>query len=94
MHTKFFNVLQELSRLSEELNVMTAIEDCESTASFFGTKIDCQLKGKWLCVCLPLEDAVRIAKSNVCLLMPYELDDEYILLCTRLSDDCLIICNK
>lgn len=94
MHTKFFNVLQELATLSEELNVMTPIEDCESTAEFFGTKVDCHLKGKWLCVCLPIDDAVRIAKSNICLLLPYELDDESILLCTRMSEDSKIICNK
>lgn len=94
MHTKFFNVLQELASLSEELNAMNPIEDCESTAEFFGTKADCHLQGKWLCVCLPIDDAVRIAKSNICLLLPYELDDEYILLCTRMSEECRIICNK
>lgn len=91
MHTRFFQVLQLLSELCEELNVMTAIEDCESTATFFGTKGDYTLKGKWLCCSLPIEDAARIAKDSISMILPYELDDQWALLCVRFDGQATII---
>lgn len=91
MHTKFFQVLQLLSELCEELNVLTPIEDCESTAAFFGTREDYTLKGKWLCACLPKEDAARIAKDTISITLPYELDDEWRLLCVRFDGRATIL---
>lgn len=85
MYTKIFQVLQLLSELSEELNVMTPIEDCESTVTFFGTKDDYTLKGKWLCCSLPIEAAARIAKPTISIILPYELDDRWALLCVRFN---------
>lgn len=90
MHTKFFQVLTELSQLCEELNVLTPIEDCESTAAFFGTIGDYTLQGKWLCVCLPMDDAVRIAKSSMSILLKYEFDESSILLCCAYDQNACI----
>lgn len=91
MHTKVFQVLNMLSELCEELNVLTAIEDCESTATFFGTKADYTLKGRWLCACLPAEDAYRIAKDTISIVLPYELDDKWRLLCVRFDGRATIL---
>lgn len=91
MYNRLFQVLQLLSELCEELNVMTAIEDCESTATFFGTKGDYTLKGKWLCCSLPIEDAARIAKTSISFILPYELDDQWALLCVRFNGLATII---
>lgn len=91
MHTKVFQVLELLSELCEELNVLTAIEDCESTEAFFGTRDDYTLKGKWLCACLPAADACRIAKDTISLTLPYELDDEWRLLCVRFDGRATIV---
>lgn len=94
MHTKVFQVLEMLSQLCEELNVLTTIEDCESTAQFFGTKADYTLKGRWLCACLPADDAYRIAKDTISIVLPYELDDQWRLLCVRFDGRATILSNR
>lgn len=91
MHTKVFQVLNLLSQLCEELNVLTAIEDCESTAEFFGTRDDYTLRGKWLCASLPADDAHRIAKDTLSIILPYELDAEWRLLCVRFDGRATIL---
>lgn len=91
MNKDFFEVLSELTQLSEELNCLTAIEDCESTSAFFGTLVDYTLKGKWLCADLPSADAWKIAKDKIVVVMQYELDVEHKLLCVAIDDDARII---
>lgn len=91
MHTKVFQVLIMLKELCGELNGLTAIEDCESTSTCFGTKADYTLKGRWLCVCLLAEDAYRIAKDTISIVLPYELDNQRRLLCVRFDGRATIL---
>lgn len=83
MHTRFFQVLQALSKLGEEMALMNAVEDVESTREMFGSIGDYTLHGKWLCAWLPAEDAREIAKSCICFLLECEHDCTYRLLCCR-----------
>lgn len=83
MQTRFFHVLQALSRLGEEMTLMNAVEDVESTREMFGSIKDYTLHGKWLCAWLPADDAKEIAKNTISFLLECEYDDNYRLLCAR-----------
>lgn len=83
MQTRFFQVLQALSRLCEEMTLMNAVEDVESTREMFGSLHDYTLHGRWLCAWLPADDAREIAKNTICFLLECEYDDTYRLLCAR-----------
>lgn len=85
MHTRFFNVLAALSTMEHEMNNINLVTDCHSTMEQFGTRNDFHLRGRWLAVFLPIDDAKAIIKENLCIMLQLRDDDEWVLLCTKLE---------
>lgn len=85
MHTRFFNVLAALSTMGHEMNNINLVTDCHSTKEQFGTRSDFRLRGRWLAVFLPIDDAKSIIKDNLCIMLHLDDQEDWVLLCTKLE---------
>lgn len=85
MHTRFFNVLAALSTMEYEMNNINLVTNCHSTKEQFATRNDFYLRGRWLAVFLPIEEAKAIIKENLCIMLHLQDQEDWVLLCTKLE---------